>query len=95
MIERHLNVTVQADKAAAFEAFFAETYQPPMSETPGYRSSSLLKEAADPTKYQMVLRFESAEASTVWRESATHEALQPPLRELIDDLAVVAYEIVV
>lgn len=85
MIERHITCNIQPDRTAAFEAFFAGEYAPTMAKAPGFVKVALLRELDDPTRYQMVLRFDDAESAAGWRTSAAHQALQPALTGLYAD----------
>ena len=92
MIERHITFAVHPDRAADFERFFAEQYRPPVLEMPGLVECSLLREADDPTRYQMVFRWEEPEQAVAWRVSEVHQGLQPALNELHSGMDVIAYE---
>jgi len=94
VIERHITFDVQADKTEAFERFFADEYRPPMTVSPGYVSVGLLREMDSATRYQMVLRWEDADAAAGWRTSEVHQALQPALEALHDGMAIQAYEVI-
>lgn len=82
MIERHIPFAVEAGQGEAFERFFAAAYRPAMSRSPGFVRSEILREADDPTRYLMTMRWSDAEAATSWRVSPEHQALQPALRAL-------------
>lgn len=92
MIERHVTFTVRPERAADFERFFAETYRPPVLEMPGLIECSLLREVAQPARYQMVFRWETADQAAAWRTSEVHQSLQPALSELHTGMDIVAYE---
>ena len=92
MIERHITLAVHPDRTADFERYFAEDYLPPVLQMPGIVECSLLREIENPSRYQMVFRWEEAEQAVAWRTSEVHEALQPALRELHSGMEIVAYE---
>ena len=94
MIERHITFNVHPDRTTDFERFFAEQYRPAMAQAQGFVRVELLREAGDPTRYQMVLRFGDAEASAGWRTSPVHTALQPALAALFSTNEIQAYEVV-
>jgi antibiotic biosynthesis monooxygenase (ABM) superfamily enzyme len=94
MIERHITFNVHADRTADFERFFVERYRPAMAASPGFVRVDLLREADDPTRYQMTLRFEDAETAAGWRTSPVHQALQPELAALFSTNEIVGYEVV-
>lgn len=94
MIERHITFNVHADRTAEFERFFADEYRPAMAESPGFVKADLLREAEQPTRYQMVLRFEDGDSAAGWRTSAVHQALQPALLALYTDNEIVAYQVI-
>jgi heme-degrading monooxygenase HmoA len=92
MIERHITFAVHPDRTVDFERFFSEVYRPPVLEMPGLVECSLLREADDPTRYQMVFRWERPEQAVAWRLSEVHQGLQPALNELHGGMEIVAYE---
>jgi heme-degrading monooxygenase HmoA len=92
MIERHITFMVHPDRTADFERFFAEDYRPPVLEMPGIIECSLLREIEQPTRYQMVFRWQAADDAAAWRTSEAHVALQPALNELHAGMDIVAYE---
>lgn len=94
MIERHITFNVNAGRADDFERFFADRYQPPMSESPGFVRVELLREADSDTRYQMVLRWQDAEAATGWRISPVHQALQPDLNALVSTGEIAVYDVI-
>lgn len=91
MIERHVSYEVSADKAQNFERFFVNQYRPPVAEMPGFIECILLRESDDPTHYQMVFRWETADNAVAWRTSLIHQELQPTLNLLHSGIAIVAY----
>ena len=94
MIERHITFNVHPGKGDAFERFFAEDYAPAMGQAPGFVRVELLREAEDPSRYQMVLRWRDGEAAVAWRISEVHTALQPALNALHGGMEVLAYEVI-
>jgi heme-degrading monooxygenase HmoA len=91
VIERHITFNVHPDRTQDFERFFAETYRPPVLEMPGLIECSLLREAEQPARYQMVFRWEAADDAVAWRVSDVHQALQPALAALHAGMEIVAY----
>ena len=94
MIERHITFNVNPDAADRFEAFFTDEYRPAMAESAGFIRADLLREADQPLRYQMVFRFENAEAAAGWRTSEVHQALQPALTALFTGNEIVGYEVI-
>lgn len=94
MIERHITFNVLPDQAAAFERFIADEYRPAMAATPGFVRAELLREANDPTRYQLTFRFEDGDAAAGWRTSPVHQALQPALTALFSTNEIVGYDVV-
>lgn len=94
LIERHITFNVHPDKTAEFERFFADDYGPTMAKAPGFVKVELLREADDPTRYQMVLRFEDADSAAGWRTSPVHQALQPALLALYTDNEIQGYVVI-
>lgn len=94
MIERHITFTVPPDHASDFERFIAERYRPAMAASPGFVRVDLLREAEEPTRYQMVLRFTDLQSSVGWRTSPVHQGLQPDLTALVAGSEVQAYEVI-
>ena len=94
MIERHITFNVHEDKTGDFERFFIDRYRPAMATSPGFVAAELLREMERPTRYQMVLRFEDADAAAGWRTSEVHQALQPALGVLFDGNDIQAYDVI-
>lgn len=94
MIERHVTFSVYPDKRQEFEKFFAEEYRPAMAGMPGFLRVDLLCEVDQNSEYQMVIRFESADTSAGWRESAAHKALQPKIKALYSDSKLQVYDVI-
>ncbi len=94
MIERHITFDVLPGRTDAFEQFFAETYRPAMTTSPGFVGADLLREADRPTHYQMVLRWQDGESAAGWRTSPVHQGLQPELESLHSGMEIVAYVVI-
>ncbi len=94
MIERHITFNVHPGQTAAFERFYETEYGPAVSASPGFEGLSLLREAEQPSRYQMVMRWRDGEAAAGWRTSPVHQALQPKLTSLHSGMEIVAYEVV-
>jgi antibiotic biosynthesis monooxygenase (ABM) superfamily enzyme len=94
MIERHVTFNVYPDKRRDFEKFFAEEYRPAMAVMPGFVRVDLLGQSDQTSQYQMVIRFESAEAAADWRSSAAHQLLQPKIKALYSDSKLQVYNVI-
>lgn len=94
MIERHVTFSVLPDRCAEFEKFFVEKYRPGMSTMAGFVKVELLREAEQPTQYQMVIRFESLETAAEWRNSAVHKSLQPEFKTLYGESKLQVYDVI-
>ncbi len=94
MIERHVTFDVLPGKGKDFESFFFKAYRPTMSIMPGFVRVELLREQENLEHYQMVIRFESAEAAADWRSSEAHKALQPELKALYSASRLEVYEVI-
>lgn len=92
MIERHITFAVSPERRDEFREFFAKRYVPPMSQIEGFVSARLLRPSDQTDEILMLLQFEDAEASARWRESETHEALQPELESLHSGMHIRGYE---
>jgi antibiotic biosynthesis monooxygenase (ABM) superfamily enzyme len=94
MIERHVTFNIIPGKEKDFENLFREEYSVAMSKQPGFVSVTLLKENEKEAVYQMVIRFQSLETATAWRDSSDHKALSPKIKALYRESAVQVYEII-
>jgi len=94
LIERHVTFNVYADKTGEFERLFVEEYRPAMSAMAGFVKVELLCAQEDPTRYQMMIRFETAETAAAWRNSVSHQLLQPKIKRLYEDSALQVYEVI-
>lgn len=82
MIERHVTFHLHQGAGPDFEEIFVSQYRPAMSRQPGFNKVELLRELDQPSTYQMVIRFDSAQHALDWRNSNDHEGLKPGLRRL-------------
>lgn len=94
MIERHVTFNVYSDKTDEFEKLFVAEYRPAMSSMAGFVKVELLCEQEDPTRYQMIIRFETAETAAAWRNSIAHQSLQPKIKRLYKDSTLQVYEVI-
>jgi antibiotic biosynthesis monooxygenase (ABM) superfamily enzyme len=94
MIERHVTFNIISGKERDFETLFKEAYSIAMSKQPGFVSVTLLKEHEKDVIYQMVIRFQSLETATAWRDSADHKDLSPKIKALYKESTVQVYEVV-
>jgi heme-degrading monooxygenase HmoA len=65
-----------------------------MAAMPGYINLELLVEQEDATQYQMVIRFESEETATGWRNSDVHQKLKPKIKALYDGSKLHVYDVI-
>lgn len=93
MIERHVTFDVIPGQGEAFEQFFADAYRPAMAAMDGFVAVSLLR-SQESAAYQMVIRFDSAEAAAAWRASDAHQALSPRLKALYTASHVQVYDVI-
>ncbi len=94
MIERHVTFDVFPDKAQEFENFFRDRYKPAMSRMAGFVRVELLRLKEDQQKYQMVIRFDSEEEATAWRNSAAHRDLSPNLKSLYSNNLMQIFDVI-
>ena len=94
MIERHVTFNVYPDKGKEFEEFFVTKYRPAMSTMRGFKKVELLREADQATQYEMVIRFDDAEAAAEWRGSPAHKLLQPIIKALYSDSKLQVYDVI-
>ena len=94
MIERHVTFSVLPDKASDFERLFVAEYRPAMAAMPGFIRVDLLRLPDDPTQYQMLIRFESAETAAAWRSSPAHQSLQPKIKALYGESHLQVYDVI-
>ncbi len=93
MIERHVTFHVIPGKEKDFETLFKEEYSVAMAKQPGFVLVSLLKRLEKEAVYQMVIRFQSLETATAWRDSAEHKTLSPKIKTLYTENSVQIYEV--
>jgi len=94
MIERHVTFNVLPGMTQEFVNLFCEDYRPAMASMPGFVKVDLLCEQQDPTKYQMVIRFESTEMAVAWRSSEAHQTLKPRIKALYQDSTLQVYDVI-
>ena len=93
MIERHVTFEVLPDKTDEFEKFFSEHYRPAMSRMPGFVKVELLREQNAPLRYQMVIRFQTADDAAGWRASPEHQGLSPQIKTLYSGSELKVYDV--
>jgi len=93
MIERHVTFEVIEDKIRDFENLFSKEYRPAMASMPGFVKVDLLRLQDSPTTFQMVIRFDTAEAASAWRLSTEHQGLSPRLKALYTGSQLQVYEV--
>lgn len=94
MIERHITFSVHPGKGEEFERFLTTEYVPEMVKSPGFVRVDLLREADQPSRYQMVMRWQDGDAAAGWRTSPVHQGLQPALNALHSGMEIAVYEVV-
>jgi heme-degrading monooxygenase HmoA len=94
MIERHVTFDVVPGKEAAFEELFKTRYSKAMSVQPGFVSVGLLRQQEQPTRYEMLIRFESLESAAGWRNSTEHKELAPAMKALYSGSSVIVFDVV-
>jgi heme-degrading monooxygenase HmoA len=65
-----------------------------MARAAGFVRVGLLREATDPTRYQMVTRFVDTASAAAWGSSEAHQALQPAMKALYGEYELQVYEVV-
>jgi antibiotic biosynthesis monooxygenase (ABM) superfamily enzyme len=94
MIERHVTFDVHPEKSAEFERLFVEEYRPAMASMPGFIKVDLLREQENINTYQMVIRFETADTASAWRDSPDHQALKPKIKPLYSESQLKVYDVI-
>jgi heme-degrading monooxygenase HmoA len=94
MIERHVNFEVIEEKSHQFEDFFNEQYRPAMMRSDGFVGVELIQELEKPTRYQMLIRFQSLDHAAAWRNSEAHKALSPTLKSFYTSSDVTVYKFI-
>lgn len=94
MIERQIAFTLEPARAEAFERFITKRYLPAAAAIPGFVRFALAREADDPARYQLVLRWVDTDAAVAWRTSDAHRQLQPDLGELASIERIVQLDVI-
>lgn len=94
MIERHVTFDVLSDQTNNFEQFFINQYRPAMVRMPGFVRVDLLRLQESLTQYQMVIRFDTAEAASGWRLSTEHQELSPKLKTFYSASQLQVYQVI-
>jgi len=90
MVTEIAHITIEASRASEFEAAVAQAV-PVFRAAPGCRGLSLQRVVEDPTRYQLVVRWDTLEHHTVefrnsdnfreWRRLASPFFVKPPVVE--------------
>lgn len=94
MIERHVTFDVLPEHEIDFERLFVAEYRPAMSSMPGFEKVELLRDTEHPSRYQMVIRFDTQENAANWRASEAHRAIQPLIKALYSGSTLTLYDVV-
>ena len=94
MIERHVTFDVLPGKEEVFRELFVREYRPAMATMPGFVRVELAREQEDPSRFLMLIRFESVETAAGWRTSPEHQDLKPKIGALYDGSSIKVYEVV-
>ena len=94
MIERHVTFDVLPGKEEDFRELFVREYRPAMATMPGFVRVELVREQEDPSKFLMLIRFETIETAAAWRTSREHQALKPKIGALYDGSSLRVYDVV-
>jgi antibiotic biosynthesis monooxygenase (ABM) superfamily enzyme len=77
-----------------FVNLFREDYRPAMASVPGFVKADLLCEQENPSKYQMIIRFESMETAAAWRSSEAHQTLKPKIKAIYQGSTLQVYDVI-
>lgn len=105
MIQLQIYFAVAEEKAAGFEAMFAEAYVPALQKQPGYQGATLLRlfpagfaqeigAAPTPYNYQMELRFDTEANRRLWANSPEHSVVWPQAQALAQEVAWRGYDVI-
>jgi len=94
MIERHVTFNLHAGLNQDFEKFMLERYLPAIKARPGAFGAWLMREMQDPSRYHLVLGFETLQSAQDWKASDSHRELSPILKTFYATSEVVVYELV-
>jgi len=105
MILLQIYFAVPDEKAADFEAMFADAYTPALEKQPGYIGSTLLRlfppataqeisAAETPFNYQMELRFDTEANRRLWAASPEHAVVWPLAQGMASQVAWRGYDVV-
>lgn len=87
MITLHISLTVQADQGPALEALYRDEYVPAITKQDGYRSTTLLRSAEDPHRYEIDIAFDTEAQRVAWADGSDHEATWPRVVALCADFS--------
>lgn len=94
MFERHVTFHVNEGAEAEFQDLFVSRYRPAMARQAGFQRVELLRSAADPQAFVMMIRFDTVEHASDWRELAEHTELKPVITRLYTASDVEVFDVV-
>jgi len=74
MITLHIALHLKEGRDAALEALYRDAYVPAIARQAGFRTTTLLRSAADPDRYAIDIVFDTETQRQTWATSADHEA---------------------
>ena len=94
MIALHIALRLKRGRGAALETLYREAYVPAIERQGGFRSTTLLRAADDPDRYEIDIAFDTEDQRRAWAESADHEATWPRVVALCEGFTADGYVVI-
>lgn len=77
MITLHIALHLKTGHGADLEALYRDAYVPAITRQAGFRTTTLLRAADDPDRYEIDIAFDTEAERQAWASGADHEATWP------------------
>jgi heme-degrading monooxygenase HmoA len=93
MVTLHITLDVRPGEGPALEALYREAYVPAITKQGGFRSTTLLRSAAETHRYEIDIVFDSEAQRVAWAGGPDHDATWPRVVALCTDFSAHGFEI--
>ena len=87
MVTLHISLDVRPGQGPALESLYREEYVPAITKQDGFRSTTLLRSAAETHRYEIDIVFDTEAQRVAWAEGPDHDATWPRVVALCADFS--------
>ena len=94
MITLQIALRLKAGRGADLEAVYRDEYVPAITRQAGFRTTTLLRAAADPDRYAIDIAFDTEAQRQAWAEGADHAITWPRVVALCEGFTADGYVVI-